>query len=646
MSGVKIRTAITVCLLLPFLLVSNAPGQENHIDCPDYHWWYGCTPTSVGMILGWYDRNGYKGNDYGNLIPGGVAGFSTHTQNIIGEWVANGDTIASRAIASSGHVADFWGVDDYNGRDYDCIADFIRTSQYPQHNGSTDLDHLREGVGDYFRYRGYGGARVEHHEVDLYGGSFTYEDFKAEIDAGRPVLLSVHGEYHHSMVGYGYDYSGGVNRVMLHDTWAPGRHKMWWGGAYQTKGNLFQPSETAYLTDVWTILPDAAVLRTNPGHRDELDFGSMLLGQTAQRSITAENTGRWYADGTTNYLSFVWGDLPGGSGWSGDPPPPYVVLAPGEQTQRSFTYAPARRGESTAYVTMKSDVNDVLVKMTGRGVAPVAEVTTVGAGFVRIGTTGLAGVRIRNTGDGNLAAVDNPDLWLQSCLRGNAEKLDTGPFRGEGATFALEDDTSTGVCGLATCTYQFKPLQRGPGQSVVTCRFENGGNNQNLPHTVQAVLTGTGVGPEFACPWDPDAPVYLGAFLPGTSADLTMPIYNLSDDEDGGWTYLTDLSVLDVQFSGPDGALFAPPPQDPAVPILLHKGRQWLLELDFLAPDQPGRKRATVTLITDVGAFPQTPGATYSYDLALDVVPEPTTLALLPLAALALLPRRKKPLLR
>ncbi len=43
---------------------------------------------------------------------------------------------------------------------------------------------------------------------------FTFEDYKQEIDAGRPVMIQVAG---HSMVGYGYNDTGTL--VYLHDTW-------------------------------------------------------------------------------------------------------------------------------------------------------------------------------------------------------------------------------------------------------------------------------------------------------------------------------------------------------------------------------------------------------------------------------------------
>jgi hypothetical protein len=62
--------------------------------------------------------------------------------------------------------------------------------------------------------------------TDLTKG-FTFADFMAEIDAGRPVLIQVTG---HTMLGYGYNATG--NTIYIHDTWDYSNHSMTWGGSY------------------------------------------------------------------------------------------------------------------------------------------------------------------------------------------------------------------------------------------------------------------------------------------------------------------------------------------------------------------------------------------------------------------------------
>lgn len=152
----RILRGILVTVLLLSLAGQAAAGAVI-LKVPDYHWWYGCSPTSVGMIMGWYDRNGYDGCVYPDLIPGGTAGFSTHVRDWDGlnyEWAANGDTLASKTIASSGHIEDFYqegylasGDDQYTGRPFDCLADFMGTSQDSdgRKNGATDMEDTEIG---------------------------------------------------------------------------------------------------------------------------------------------------------------------------------------------------------------------------------------------------------------------------------------------------------------------------------------------------------------------------------------------------------------------------------------------------------------------------------------------------------------------
>jgi len=54
-----------------------------------------------------------------------------------------------------------------------------------------------------------------------------YIQFKAEIDAGRPVLLNLAG---HSTVGVGY--ADASSTVSIHDTWDYNTHTMLWGSSY------------------------------------------------------------------------------------------------------------------------------------------------------------------------------------------------------------------------------------------------------------------------------------------------------------------------------------------------------------------------------------------------------------------------------
>lgn len=236
----------------------------------DYEWWYGCSPTSAGMMMSYYDTIGYDGLCYDNLIAGTAA---SSTYGVTG-------TSAQAAIASNGHIADFYsggylatGDDVDSGRSFDCLADFMGTSQdsVSNSNGETTFYNYTDGsrlyAGDlasygasyanrsgmvglweYLDYCGYGDGVLDtemiyNQYIDTLGLNygFSWEDYLAEIDAGRVVMIHVSG---HTMLGYGYDELTG--EILLHDTWTQGQQRMAWGGEYdglaQFSVTVFEPT--------------------------------------------------------------------------------------------------------------------------------------------------------------------------------------------------------------------------------------------------------------------------------------------------------------------------------------------------------------------------------------------------------------------
>jgi len=252
-----------VFLILLLILVGVVPSQAALItkilaNAPDYAWWYGCAPTAAGMLMGYYDINGYGGLNYDNLVPGGTAELETFSGQ---GWSA----LANKAIASQGHVADFYktppgygGSGDDNPppwHSFNSLADFMGTSQdsVGNTNGSTKFYYWSHGapftwqdaktqgvwnedgmygIKEYVEYAGYG---VDSLYTQLRWGKAqygcTFDTFMAEINAGRPALLHVTG---HSMFAYGYAWDDQTNQqtVYIHDTWTPGPHTMSWGGYY------------------------------------------------------------------------------------------------------------------------------------------------------------------------------------------------------------------------------------------------------------------------------------------------------------------------------------------------------------------------------------------------------------------------------
>jgi len=249
---------------------------------PGYNWCFGCSATSAAMMAAFYDITG-RNNFYTGLTNGGVMPMNNSTWAdvlINGEWRHQCPLSATRmgldARVSRGHVDDYWILFGATGPDPwvtngwvehthdDCTGDFMYTNQWvwtggdppaPNHNtdGSTTFWFNGDGSPTYFAtlrglgppYSYDGGAGIEdffnnegytlsdgfNQRIDPYHPSgFTFTQYKAEIDAGRPVIIHVTG---HTMLGFGYDDTG--NTVYLKDTWDYDDHTMTWGGTYDAR---------------------------------------------------------------------------------------------------------------------------------------------------------------------------------------------------------------------------------------------------------------------------------------------------------------------------------------------------------------------------------------------------------------------------
>ena len=246
---------------------------------PQAEYMYGCTPTATGMLLGYYDLYGYRGKSYENLIAGKVALISRGTDGNAYDMDAF-DTVLGRAIASEDYVSRFVSVSpeeelkysftnggegpDLRTDNWNCIADYLGTGQCWRGNGdlSTSLTMMSledllnwnqsqtfvweeihrtvdwryttmlYGLYLYVTDKGYAldAESTGTYTVDVNKGSFTFEDYMAEIDAGRPVLISITA---HSMVGYGYNAE---TREIIFDDCYEADRRMVWDGSYHYSG--------------------------------------------------------------------------------------------------------------------------------------------------------------------------------------------------------------------------------------------------------------------------------------------------------------------------------------------------------------------------------------------------------------------------
>ena len=240
------------------------------LNVPAYKWSFGCSATSGAMIAGYYDQNGYA-NMYTGPSNGGVAPSDSSVwpnwTDGVGASYAQDPLAASHNLldgrAGRGSIDDYWtaylssAADPFITNGWtehawgDAIGDFMKTSQstYGNADGSTgfytyssaapltcsdmegygiDQEDGTYGRKLFYQAKGYTVTDCYSQETDnQYSGGFSFAQYKAEIDAGHPVMLNLNG---HTIVGVGYDAS--TNTVYLHDTWDYLTHSMTWGTSY------------------------------------------------------------------------------------------------------------------------------------------------------------------------------------------------------------------------------------------------------------------------------------------------------------------------------------------------------------------------------------------------------------------------------
>jgi len=265
------------------------------LTVPAYDWVFGCSSVSGAMIAGYYDRNGYP-NMYTGPTDGGVAPLDN---SIWGTWSDGVDTYPNIPLAAShqgvdgratkGSIDDYWVQYGSTASDpyitgvwtqhawTDAIGDYMKTSQsaFGNSDGSTHfytwnsdpgqltcadmvsntIDTLDGTYGRklFYEARGYTVTACYNQKTDNNSGGFTLAMYKAEIDAGRPVLLNLYtdGVGGHSIVGVGYDDAS--TTIKVHDTWNHVSHDMTWGGSYE--GMLLR---SVSIVNLQSVTPPAA----------------------------------------------------------------------------------------------------------------------------------------------------------------------------------------------------------------------------------------------------------------------------------------------------------------------------------------------------------------------------------------------------
>ncbi len=189
----RLRTlALFLALTVPLALGACPALADTYkvlTGVPEYEWYKGCSPTSGGMLMGYWFNQGYK-----KLLPGVTDAYDQAQVN--------------NAISSPQHnkyvTKDYTYYDTYVGHTANSIADFMQTV-----SGGTYADKIPTGLKDWSASVGVS-ATASHNWVKGMGGTFVYANYQAEINAGHPMLLNLEsyipfsGWVGHTVVGYGY----------------------------------------------------------------------------------------------------------------------------------------------------------------------------------------------------------------------------------------------------------------------------------------------------------------------------------------------------------------------------------------------------------------------------------------------------------
>jgi oligopeptide transport system substrate-binding protein len=198
------------------------------LPVPAYEWRHGCGPTAVGMVLGYYDANGF-----GDLVSGSAA---TQTDAVDQMIASGGEDDAPNSPGMERHFEDYAQPVDYypnlqpdnylaSGRaahSADSLADLMNTSKsaYSNYYGwswSTDVD---SAFKKYVKMRNAGYDPTS----ELYYSTFmSWALLTSEIDAGRPMVFLVDssgdGETDHFVSVIGYRTSPTLQYASW-DTWS------------------------------------------------------------------------------------------------------------------------------------------------------------------------------------------------------------------------------------------------------------------------------------------------------------------------------------------------------------------------------------------------------------------------------------------
>lgn len=284
-----LQFVLTACAMLATACGAVAAENVKLLNVPGYTWYAGCFGTASGNLMGFWDRNGFP-NMYTGPTTGGVAPLNSLGSNasVRSLW-ASQEGVDGRPFGKPGHIEDYWhsqdGLGSFGGtepdpyvvlgreeHEPDCLGDFLgqsqrkysnqngecngnidgyafnywdktglrRTNFVPPTSGGAPARDIQSGLRAWSEYRGYE-AEVTSQLANVnpetpLGTGFTFEDLRAEIDAGYPVMLILQTYFEfsrddlsgmpranppcHAILAFGYAVTdGGESAIQFMGSW-------------------------------------------------------------------------------------------------------------------------------------------------------------------------------------------------------------------------------------------------------------------------------------------------------------------------------------------------------------------------------------------------------------------------------------------
>ena len=197
-------------------------------NLPAYIWRHGCGPTAAGMVIGYWDHF-WDAQGYDWVINGSATTQTSMINEVIASSIGTQNHYSDYSLPlddpSTGLLADKSELPVGDEHPNNSIADYMYTSRSwnGSYYGSSWFSDVSPALIDYLNMVNPGEFIVNSTTSGYSDGTFNWNMFKAEIDAGHPMVLLVDsdgdGNTDHFISAIGYDDSTGLQKYAAYNTW-------------------------------------------------------------------------------------------------------------------------------------------------------------------------------------------------------------------------------------------------------------------------------------------------------------------------------------------------------------------------------------------------------------------------------------------